>query len=516
MPRVPASLFVAVLLSPSSSLAMQGERRDSRPDILLLMADQMRADAMGCDGNAVVKTPTLDRLAAGGCRFEHAYSSTPSCTPARAALLTGMSPWGHGLLGQHRLAERYPVELPRSLAQAGYATWAIGKNHFYPQRNTHGYGGVELDEAGRADTPDFVSDYTAWLGERAPGAETLTEGTGWNDYRASAYHLDESLHPTYWTADRAVRFIEDHDSDAPFFLKVSFHRPHSPYDPPERWLAPYRDAEIPEALEAEWSDSAHGRFHRPDAYGSARNNLGPETVRAARAAYYGSVSFLDEQVQRILDSLAERGRLDRTLILFCSDHGDMLGDHHLWRKTYAYEGSARIPMLLWWGSELDYGKRGQVRTEPVELRDVLPTFLEAGGVPVPERVEGRSLLSLARGDRAGWRDYIDLEHAVHFWKTNTWNALTDGKIKYVFHAFGGDEQLFDLERDAGETRDLSTDPAHAETLALWRGRLVQHLAPRGAPWVVDGELGRRRRKVTLGPNYPRSFKSVEAVASTGE
>lgn len=517
MPRVKPALLAASMLCSSLPATLAGESEPaSRPDIILLMADQMRADAMGCDGNPVVQTPTLDRLAAEGCRFEHAYSSTPSCTPARAALLTGMSPWGHGMLGQFRVAPRYPVELPRTLAGAGYVTWAIGKNHFHPQRRPHGYQGVELDEAGRAESPDFLSDYSAWLAERAPGESALTHGTGWNDYRASAYHLDEELHPTVWTADRAVHFIESRTDDQPFFLKVSFHRPHSPYDPPERWLDVYRDAELPEPASGEWSEAANARFHRPESYGAARNNLGAETVRAARAAYYGSVSFLDEQVQRILDSQEARGRLRRTVILFCSDHGDMLGDHHLWRKTYAYEGSARIPMLLWWGEDLDLGRRGSVRSEPVELRDVLPTFLEAASVPVPARVEGRSLLALARGDSDGWREYIDLEHAVHFWKANTWNALTDGRTKYVFHAFKATEQLFDLDRDPGETVDLARDPAHGETLAFWRERLVRHLEPRGAPWVVDGRLGRRRAKVVVGPNYPGAARSMTPVAAADE
>ena len=168
------SLALVLATATCSASRSGGERvgrsGTQRPNLLLLMADQFRGDALGCAPNPAVRTPHLDRLAREGCLFPRAYSSTPSCTPARAALLTGMSPWGHGMLGYSRIAERYPVELPRVLARAGYRTHAIGKNHFHPQRHRHGYETVELDESGRVESEDFESDYRQLVPRASAGA----------------------------------------------------------------------------------------------------------------------------------------------------------------------------------------------------------------------------------------------------------------------------------------------------------------------------------------------------------
>ena len=140
----------------------------------------------------------------------------------------------------------------------------------------------------------------------------------------------------------------------------------------------------------------------------------------------------------------------------------------------------------------------------MEIRDVLPTLLDAAGIPVPEPVEGASLLDLVRGDEATWRPYLDLEHATCYWKENVWTALTDGRRKYVYHAFDGREQLFDLEADPGETTDLAPDERHAAQLELWRERMRRHLEVRGEPWVREGTLGLRRETLLRGSNYPSS------------
>jgi arylsulfatase len=232
-------------------------------------------------------------------------------------------------------------------------------------------------------------------------------------------------------------------------------------------------------------------------------DFGAEAVRAARQGYYGSVSFVDEQIGRILETLDARGLLRSTMIFFLADHGDMLGDQYLWRKGYAYQPSARIPMLLHWPEGLDRAQAGQAIARPVEIRDVLPTLLDAAGAPVPSAVEGRSLLSLARNPHLDWREWIDLEHDVVYSPDNHWNALTDGVRKYIYHANSGQEQLFDLSRDPYELADLSGDAAFSPELRRWRGRLIDHLAPRGAPWVVKGQLGVRHARQLYSPNYPR-------------
>ena len=486
----------------AAAAAATAQQRKDRPNILFLMTDQQRGDCIGADGNRAIKTPNLDRLAAEGARFRCAYSSTPSCTPARAALLTGLSPWHHGMVGYSRVAERYPFEKPRVLRDAGYYAQCIGKNHFHHQRNTHGYHHALLDESGREQTPGFRSDYRSWFWSQAPNLDPDATGIGWNDYPAKEYVLPERLHPTHWTGDSAVRFLETYKRPEPFFLKVSFARPHSPYDPPGRVMRDFEDADLPAASGGDWADRYRPRSSdKPSLW---HGDLGAAQVRHSRQGYYGSIRFIDEQIGRILEALDQRGMYDETLIVFLSDHGDMTGDHHLWRKCYAYEPSARVPMLVRWPTGLAAAERGQVFEQPVELRDALPTFLDAAGVEAPPSLDGRSLLDLVRGKGEGWREFIDLEHNICYSPKNHWSSLTDGKTKYIYHALDGEEQLFDLQNDPGEKKDLAGDAQRGGELRKWRGRLVDHFQERGEPFLKGGSLVPRPESYRHSPNYPDS------------
>ena len=476
-----------------------------QPNILFLMADQFRGDCLGADGNKVIRTPNLDRIADEGARFRCAHTSVPSCTPARAGLLTGLSPWHHGMLGYGRVARKYKHEKPQMLRDAGYYTFGIGKMHWFPQRITHGFHETVVDESGRAETEGFVSDYRQWFKRIAPDLNPDATGLGWNDHRAKPYALPEHLHPTRWMGDAAVDFLRGYGRKQPFFLKVSFARPHSPYDPPERFWKMYKDADMPKALAGKWAER-HARRGKPHPNSLWQGDIGPEKVSRARHGYYGSVSFIDEQVGRILDAIEKRGWLGNTLILFTADHGDMLGDHNLWRKTYAYEASARIPMLVRWPDSLK-AKRGQVLAQPVELRDVLPTCLDAAKVGFDKKeFDGRSMLDLIRGKTDGWREYIDLEHDRCYSKENCWNGLTDGRFKYIYYAFDGRQQLFDLVNDPDELHDLAGDPKHEATLKRWRRRMIDHFAERGEPFVVNGDLARRPKRMLYSPHYPGARK----------
>jgi arylsulfatase A-like enzyme len=155
-------------------------------------------------GNAVIKTPNLDAIAKDGIAFTNAYTSTPSCTPARSAILTGLSPWHHGMLGFGRVAGKFPLELPQALRDAGYYTFGIGKMHWFPQKSLHGFHGTLVDESKRVESEGFVSDYRRWFKQQAPELDPDTTGITFNDYRSAAYVLPEELHPTSWTGKSAV------------------------------------------------------------------------------------------------------------------------------------------------------------------------------------------------------------------------------------------------------------------------------------------------------------------------
>jgi len=478
------------------------KRPGPKPNILYLMTDQHRADCLGCAGHKIIKTPNLDSIAAEGVLFPNAYTSTPSCTPARAGILTGLSPWHHGMLGYGRVAGQYPFELPQALRDAGCYLFGIGKMHWYPQKKLRGYHGLLVDESGRAETPGFVSDYRLWFKQQAPDLNPDATGIGWNDYLAKPYALPERLHPTTWTGDRAVEFIEKYDRAEPFMLKVSFARPHSPYDPPQRVMDMYNVDDMPAPVVGDWAAryAPHDEPAKPSLW---HGDLGVRQAKESRRAYYASVTFIDEQVGRILAALRMRGFYDNTLVLFFADHGDMLGDHHLWRKTYAYQSSANIPMILRWPKGMGMNdRRGGKLPQVTELRDVLPTFLDAAGAPIPTGLDGKSLLDLVRGNTKNWRPWIDLEHSMCY-DQDHWTALTDGRFKYIYFAYDGREQLFDMTQDPGELHNLAGQSAHESLLKEWRQRMVQHLAERGAEFVSDGRLALRKKRFLYSPNYPK-------------
>lgn len=474
--------------------------RSSQPNILLIMSDQHRGDCIGADGNPAIHTPNLDEIAHGGALFRQAYTATPSCTPARAALLTGLGPWSNGLLGMDGwpIAPSYPTELPRTLKNAGYHTVGIGKMEFGPIRSTdHGFDEMILDETSRT----FRDDYVSWFLSQAPNLNPFDLGLNWNAFGAKPYPFPERLHHTHWTGQTAVNFLRTYQGQKPFFLKVSFIPPHSPYMPPDRFLKQYADANLPAAYTGNW-DSRYKSRSGPgtDIW---HGDLGAKQVHESRSGYYGSVAFVDDQIGHILQALDQRGWSDETLILYTTDHGDMLGDHYLWRKCQPYQSDVRIPMLIRWPKGMASSRRGQVISEVVELRDVLPTLADAAGASLGGKVDGQSMLRLIRGNTEDWRKTLELEHDVCYSPTVHWNALTDGRVKYIFHADHGWEQLFDIERDPHETTDLALDSANAGLLKTWRDRLTEQLAPRGPEYVKNGKLVLRPKPMPISPNYPK-------------
>jgi len=474
------------------------------PNILFLMDDQHRGDWLGVAGAKWLQTPNLDRLAREGVLFRRGYTSTPSCLPARAALLTGMSPWGHGSLGYVSVPERYQQEMSRTCTEAGWRTCAIGKNHFTPMRNSHGYQQVILGEPNIRDLPE-IGDYRAWFNQKAPGHHPFEGFRSGNDQRGGiCYPLEEELHVTHWTADQAVEFLKAAEPGKPWFLKVSFLCPHTPLNAPKRWQDQYANVDIPPAAIGNWEQKEYGSVHTSfTKHAEATRGVVPDDeLRATRRSYAAAISYVDEQVGRILTALEESGAKENTLILFTADHGDMMGDHLLYRKTFPYEGSVNVPMIVRWPASLDLkAKRGQVREELAELRDVFPTFLDAAALPRPASVEGMSLLDVLRGKPG--RKVLDLEHASCYAPKDGWVALTDKRYKYIWFEHTGQQQLFDLSRDPKELDDLAAKPDAAKLVKEWRQKMVKHLSVRGEPWVHDGDLAvfekpiRRRAKTPV-------------------
>ncbi|MFV0554289.1 MAG: arylsulfatase [Mangrovibacterium sp.] len=495
-------LFLCLTLA----LGIQAAEKEKQPHIIFIMTDQQRADALGCMGNQAVISPHIDELARQGAVFTNAYSSVPSCTPARAGLLTGMSPWHHGMLGYGKVARQYKYEMPAMLRQAGYYTFGIGKMHWFPQKALHGFHGTLVDESGRVEQDGFVSDYRDWFKLNAPGEDPDKTGIGWNEHASASYALDEKLHPTYWTGRTAAELIRNYEQDNPLFLKVSFARPHSPYDPPQRFLDLYDEVDIPAPFLGDWDEEFAQINGGKDA---AFGDFGVEHAVESRRHYYASISFIDEMVGEIIQALKDKGMYDNTLICFTSDHGDMMGDHHHWRKTYAYEGSSHVPFIVKSPASSKASASGQRVSQVVELRDFLPTFLDAAGEPIPEEMDGMSVLSLLKNPKTKWRDYIDLEHATTYRPENYWCALTDGEWKYIWFFRTGEEQLFHLKTDVGEQHNQVQNKS--KELKKWRERMVEHLSERGEGFVKDGKLVLRKETLLYSPNFPADDRTSKEL-----
>jgi len=375
----------------------------SPPNLVLVCVDQMRFDAMGCAGNEHVDTPYLDSLARRGNRFTRAYSSTPTCIPARVGLFTGTGPETHGRYGYRERIDfprAYPTTLPGVLREHGYQTYGVGKMHVWPERARCGFDDVQLHDgylhASRAThrgPSALADDYVPWLRAQTgdPRADHQDTGLGCNSMVARPWEREERLHPTRWVADTAFEFLGRRDPTRPFFLYLSFHRPHAPFDPPGWLWEKYSRREMPERPMGDWV----GQFDefRRDGDDEAEFARRPRSRHdAVKAGYYGSIEFIDFQLHRLREALHDQGVAEDTAILFVSDHGEMLGDHDLYRKSVAYEGSSHIPFLLDLPPRLrqEWGPAGEVDAI-VEMRDVMPTLLALAGVPVPEAITGTSL-----------------------------------------------------------------------------------------------------------------------------
>ena len=493
--------FVATAATAGLATACS-EKKDPRPNVILIITDQHRFDYIGSVNDQII-TPNIDQLSTDGNRFAYGYTAAPSSTPARAGLLTGQTPYHHGLLGySNKICSTYQHVMPKMLADAGYHTAAVGKMHWYPQKNLHGLHELYVDESGRVESDGFESDYRQWFNLVAPNLNPDSLGIGWNDHAAGIFPLADSLHPTAWTAMKSIDVIDKYDKTKPLFLKVSFARPHSPYDPPQKYFDMYENSEIDGPVHAEWSDEFAKYPPNPSA---AFGYYGDDYAINSRKHYAASITFIDDELGKIIQKLKDEGLYENSVIVFSSDHGDMLGDHNHWRKTYAYEGSAHIPYIVKMPSSMQKQvKPGEVVYRTAELRDVLPTFLEAAEVEIPAEVDGLSLYEPIRnGENAEWREYIDMEHADTYRANSAWVALTDGKLKYIWNYADGNEIYFDLTVDPLEVTNIATDPSRQEEMAMWRKRMVNHLEERGETFVKNGEL-QKRPSMLFGPNFKRN------------
>jgi choline-sulfatase len=467
---------------------------DGRPNILLVMCDQLSALATPAYGNAVSLMPELEALAARGTLFERAYCNAPLCAPSRASMLTG------------QLAGRLPVtdngeELPASvptfvhhLRDAGYRTALSGKMHFVGPDQLHGF-----EE--RLTTDIYPSDIL-WIAdwdltddgpEHPLGAETMARNlrsAGSAPWTAQMSYDVEVQHRSL----EHIRRLARREDGRPWFLCVSFTQPHDPYNAQEEYWQRYEglDVGLPGLPPPGYSE------HTADVWakrglGLERLDVEPEAIKRARRGYYGMASFVDDCLGELGRTLRQVGEDERTIVIFTSDHGEMLGEHGLWGKCTWREWSSRVPLVAA-GPGIESGAR---IAEVVSLVDMFRTLLELADAEGDHSLDdllpqdGRSLVPLLRGESVEeWPDRALIENLGPQTKAPL-RAVATARFKYVY-LHGEEELLFDLESDPDEWVDLAVDPVYAETVARLRQLVLADWDPDAVQARVIASQRRRR------------------------
>ena len=471
-----ATLILAALL-PAVPGATRSVRAAEKADILLIMPDQMRGDCLSVLGHPVVHTPQLDELARQGTLFRRAYSTVPSCIPARYALLTGLAPQTSGVVGFFGKPMTTPT-LPAVLAGAGYATVLVGRNmHQVPACGTCGYQRQILGST-------YVSDdaYDAFLKQVAPESGGIRQviqrqGLDCTLWPAKPWPLADALHPTAWVVRQSLNIVTGTPPAQPLFLTASFYAPHPPLFPPRKYFDACLKANLPKPAHGEWVD--WGALTPKGTQGGHRVLLVGETLRAAQAGYFGLIEQLDSEIAPLVAAFKARSeKAGRPwVIVVTSDHGEMLGDHGYFRKCEPYEGAANIPFIVAGAPGLGF-KSGRRGMQPVCLEDIMPTLLELAGAKCPALMDGVSLVPVLRGGERAVREWLHFEHSPCYSKEQAFQALTDGHYKYIWRPVDGAEQLFNLDKDPREEQDFSKVVSEVATLEKWRQCLIRRLASR--------------------------------------
>jgi len=432
-----------------------------KPNIVFFLADDQRNDELGCAGNTIVKSPTLDQLAAQGVRFENAFCEVPICAASRASILAGLSQRTHGYnFGEPPVAQRYiATSYPKMLKNAGYRVGFAGKY------------GTRFGGAGLKREFNFIKE----IG-RSPFLKRMPDGS--------------LRHETDLCVDAGIEFIKSNPENKPFCLSISFNATHAEdgdrrpgfhFQWPESANGLYEDVEMPAPkLGDEKYYNAMPSFLR-DKKGLLRKRFywrwdTPEKYQTNLRAYFRMITGIDNAIARLLEELKAKGLDKNTIIVYSADNGYMMGDRGTAGKWNHYEQSLRIPLIVY-DPRLPEEQRGRVVRELVNNIDLAPTFVDFAGIEIPKAHQGRSLVPLVEGTApANWRKDIFSEHKFkHF---NNWYAVRSDRYKYAVYYEEKDgpyECLYDLDKDPTEFVNQASNPEYATVLSKLKKRMDHYL-----------------------------------------
>lgn len=501
----------------------------AQPNIIFIMADQLAAKHLGCYGNPVPCSPTLDALASRGMRFDRNYATCPVCAPNRATILTGRCPEFHGVTTNNLVLRDDNLTYAQMLAENGYRVGGFGKFHHHPMQLTlpADYAHLGFTETAISEDPK-LGPWLDWIEREHPEHYDAALAVSWpmpwaHDYdgqgrdvyadimdaikrimtpRLSAAKfpcaysspLPAELHQTTWITDRSIDFIERHQAvhpDQPFFCFTSYVDPHDPYDPPAPYDTMFDPKQMPMPLTEPAGGHTSERLRKTqELWGVGQNHTDPEVMGELRAKFYGSVRFIDDQVARLLASLESQGLMDNTIVIFTTDHGEMLGDFGLMTKGIKpYDAGIRCPLIVA-GAGIAQGVTDRLTCS----LDFFPSFCQWAHAAAVPQLEGRSFTETCAKGQAddGWETVT--VQAPHYVPEGTMTTIvTEDGWRLTMWDEEGAGQLFNLKEDPTEQRDLYQDPACLEKKLELFERMTRAFMQRGYPQqyrnlpLIDGK-----------------------------
>ncbi len=454
------------------SILLPDETRadDVRYNVLLIVADDLTANALSCYGSQVCRTPHIDALAAQGTRFTRAYCQGTYCGPSRASFLSGYYPHATGVLNyvSPRAAIGQRATLPEYFKNAGYYTARVSKIF---------HMGVPGDIERGADGADDPQSWSERFNSQGPEWQAAGEGEtlegnpdgrkpvmGGNTFVVVRADAGDLGHSDGKTAAKACELIEQ-PRDQPFFIGVGFVRPHVPFVAPRKYFQPFVASELslPPKLPDDWDDIPRLGIN----YKTSKNmQMNPAQQRRALAGYFASVAYVDAQVGKVLAALERSGQAERTIVVFTSDHGYHLGEHDFWAKVSLHEESAQVPLIVRMP-----GKPAAVCDSLTELLDLFPTLASLCGLPVPERLQGKNIAAMLDDPKSTVRQAAFCVNGKGFLLREEDYAY----LQYREDASGGME-LFDMRSDPQQYHNLAEQPEHQQRVAEFQEKLKLKLA----------------------------------------
>jgi len=498
---------MASLVLPSCMYAQKESRDERRPNVIFILADDHRFDAMGFMGHPFIETPNMDRMARDGVHLANACVTTSLCSPSRASILTGLYAHNHGVIDNYNPVSESLRFFPEYLQRGGYETAFVGKWHM----------GGEHDEPQRGFDYwlSFKGQGTYWADGH--GTSRVVPQTSYDGFNINGKQVPQRGYITDELTDYALAWLKQRRKDRPYMLFLSHKAVHSDFVPADRHRGRYANKSVPKPGtlantednyrdKPRWLKNQRNSRHGVDfAY-----NLKDFDLSDYYRRYCESLLAVDENLGRVLQFLEDGDQLKSTVVIYMGDNGFQFGEHGLIDKRTAYDASIRVPLLVMCPGRFRPGTKVH---QMVANIDIAPTILELAGVEPPDHFDGKSFLPLLKGQQAPWRDELLYEY---YWERNypqtpTTHAILAGDYKFIrYHGIWDLDELYDMRSDPDETRNLINSPAHKGLAKSLRERLFGLLREtNGLSLPLSPDRGSwfpwRRRDGAESADFPEAF-----------